>query len=59
MEQTGKLKKQHIACLKLKEKCTPSYHEKQKLPVHLLVLVAAKLRKLIEQDVLDHVLHSG
>ena len=30
----------------------PSYYEVRKLPVHLLSLVVAKLRKLIEQGLL-------
>ena len=34
---------------------TPSYYEVRKLPVHLLPLVVAKLWKLIEQDLLEHV----
>ena len=54
MEKTGKLKN-YKASLKLKENVTPSYHETRKLPVHLLSLVAAKLWKLIEQDLLEHV----
>ena len=50
MEKTGKLKN-YIASLKSKENLTPSYYEARKL--HLLPLVAAKQRKLIEQDLLN------
>ena len=45
--------------LELKENVTPSYYEAWKLPVHLLSLVVAKLRKLIEQDLLEHVPPGG
>ena len=41
--------------LKLKENVTPSYYEARKLLVHLLSLVVAKLRKLIKQELLEHV----
>ena len=34
---------------------TPSYYEARKLPVHLLPLVVAKVQKLIEQGLLEHV----
>ena len=54
MAKTGKLKN-YKASLKLKENVIFSYYETQKLPVHLLPLVVAKLRKLIEQDLLEHV----
>ena len=54
MEKTGKLKN-YKESLKLKENVTPSYYEAGKLPIHLLPLVVAKLRKLIEQDLLEHV----
>ena len=52
--KTGKLKNNEPG-LKLKENVTPSYHEARKLPVHLLSFVLAKLRKLIEQDLLERV----
>ena len=55
MEKNGKLKKNYEASLKLKENITPSYYEARKLPVHFLPLIAAKLRKLIEQGLLEHV----
>ena len=58
MEKTGKLKN-YKASLKLKENVAPSCYEAQKLPVHLLPLVVAKLQKLIEQDLLEHVLPGG
>ena len=54
MGESRKLKN-YKASLKLKENVTPSYYEARKLPVHLLPLVVAKLRKLIEQDPLEHV----
>ena len=52
IEKTRKFKNCK-ASLKLKENVTPSYYEAQKLPVHLLSLVVAKLRILIEQDLLE------
>ena len=52
-----KVKKNYKVSLKWKENVTP-YYEAQKLPVHLLPLVVAKLRKSIEQDLLEHV-HPG
>ena len=58
MEKTGKLKN-YKASLKLKENVTPSYYEAQKLPVHLLPLVVAKLWKFREQDLLEHVSPGG
>ena len=39
----------------LKENITPSYHKAWKLPVHLLSLVVEKLRKLMGQELLEHV----
>ena len=54
MEKTVKLKNSK-ASLKLKENVSPSYYQVRKLPVHLLPLVVAKLRKSIEQDLLEHV----
>ena len=42
MEKTGMLKNYKVS-LKLKENVTPSYYEAQKLPVHLLPLVVAKV----------------
>ena len=41
--------------LELNENVIPSYYEARKSPVHLLPLVAAKLGKSIEQDLLEHV----
>ena len=58
MEKTGKLKN-YKASLKLKENVTPSNYEAQKLPVYLLLLVVAKLLKLIEQDLLEYVPSGG
>ena len=46
MEKKRKVKK--TISLKLKEKVTLFYYEARKLPVHLLPLVVAKLRKFIE-----------
>ena len=43
------------ASLKLKENVTLLYYKARKLPVHLLPLVVAKLRKLIEPDLFEHV----
>ena len=54
MEKTEKLKK-YKTSLRLKENVTLSYYEVRKLPVHLLPLVVAKLRKFIEQGLLEHV----
>ena len=45
--------------MKLKENVSPSYYEARKSPVHLLPLVVAKLRKLIEQNLLEHVASWG
>ena len=55
MEKIGKLKN-YKAGFKLKENVTLSYYETRKLPVHLLPLVVAKVRKLIEHDLLEYVL---
>ena len=46
--------KNHKASFKLKENVT-SYYEARKLPVHLLPLVVAKLRKLTEQVLREHI----
>ena len=54
MEKTGELKN-YKASLKLKENVTPSYYEAWKLSVHVLPLLVAKLWKLLEQDLLEHV----
>ena len=40
----------------LKENVTHSYNEARKLSVHLVPLVVVKLRKLIEHDLLEHIL---
>ena len=58
MEKNGKLKN-YKANLKLKENVSPSYYEARKLPVHFLPLLVAILRKLIEQDLLEHVPPGG
>lgn len=60
MKETGILKKQtnYEASLKLKENAPP-YYEAQKLPVHLLPLVVAKLRKLVEQEDLLEIVPPG
>ena len=52
-----KMKKQtnNKASLKLEEIVALSYYEALKLIVHLLPFVVAKLRKLIERDLLGHV----
>lgn len=52
IEKTGKLKN-YEASLKLKENVSPSYYEARKIPVHLLLLVIAKLRKLIKEDLVE------
>ena len=52
MEKTGKLKN-YEASLKLKENVSPSSYEARKIPVHLLPLVIAKLRKSIKEDLLE------
>ena len=58
MEKTGKLKN-YKTSLKLKENVTPSYYEARKLTKHLLPLVVAKLRKLIEHNLFENVLTGG
>ena len=57
-KKNGKLKN-YRSCLKLKENATPSNYEARKLSVHLFPLVVAILRKLIEQDLLEHVPPGG
>ena len=52
MEKRGKLKN-YEARLKLKVNAPPPYYEVRKVPVHLLPLVIAKLRKLIKEDLLE------
>ena len=47
--------KNHKPSFELKENVIPSYYEARKLPVPLLPLVVAKLRKLIEHDLLEDV----
>ena len=47
------------ASLKLKQNVNPSYHEARKFPVFLLALAVAKLRKLIERDLFEHVPPGG
>ena len=53
MEAKTEKLKNYKAGLKLKENDTPCYSEARKLPVHLLSLVVAKLRKLTEKDLLE------
>ena len=56
MGKSRKLKN-YKECIKLKENVTP--YEARKLPVDLLPSKVAKLRKLIEQDLLEHVPTGG
>ena len=58
MEKNGKLKNYKMS-LKFKENVTSFYYETRKFPVNLLPLVVAKLRKLLEQDLLEHIPPGG
>lgn len=56
--KTGVLKG-YKASIKLNENSTPSYFEFRKLFIHLLLFVVAKLKKMVEEGILEHVPPAG
>lgn len=47
--------KEYMVSIQLKENSQPSYIESHRLPIHILHLVVAKLKTMVEQRILEQV----